>query len=349
MLQNASNSLESSRNELTLAHAATLVPHEYLAAWDWYMRMEGLGISHLPMGQHAPEGLSIKLCSQRGIHKPDAKDLAHGWKDGRVYALTIHSSARGRYSDSVIIRPDGTWTMRYDEQVTEEGRKRKWDQNEALMNCLEDGVPVGVIVGTRGGYRVMGLAFVEQYNAIAGTFTLHGPVDRETDESQQYFLISDAELSGEERRTLEELRRLAAERGDERERKFIEKVQRTRQQRFSREVRAAYGGRCAISDIAVPTALQAAHIDDYRGSKSQVVQNGILLRADLHLLYDADLLGIKPDSHEIVLAESALEDGYDELLERQDRLRLPRERDMWPDEALLDIHYQSFKIQNRVA
>ena len=106
----------------------------------------------------------------------------------------------------------------------------------------------------------------------------------------------------------------------------------------------------SMMSLTFLTAFLPAVFLLYWAFRKQIpVQNGILLRADLHLLYDADLLGIKPDSHEIVLAESALEDGYDELLERQDRLRLPRERDMWPDEALLDIHYQSFKIQNRVA
>ena len=49
------------------------------------------------------------------------------------------------------------------------------------MNCLEDGVPAGVIVGQKHGYTIMGLAFVERYNAQTGSLTLHGPVNTSTE------------------------------------------------------------------------------------------------------------------------------------------------------------------------
>ena len=126
-------------------------------------------------------------------------------------------------------------------------------------------------------------------------------------------------------------------------------MQRERQQQFSKAVYAAYGGRCAISDVGVSEALQAAHIDDYRSEKSQIVQNGILLRADLHLLYDANLLGIKPGTHEIVLADSARVDPYRELIQAQPVLRAPLNSALSPDDDLLEMHYKRYIMRNQVA
>src|SRR5262249_19262409 len=53
---------------------------------------------------------------------------------------------------------------------------------------------------------------------------------------------------------------------------------------------AAYGRRCAISRCSIEACLSAAHIFDYSRSGCQEVWNGILLRADLHLLFDQHLL-----------------------------------------------------------
>ena len=49
----------------------------------------------------------------------------------------------------------------------------------------------------------------------------------------------------------------------------------------------AYGGRCAITGYDVEEALQAAHIVPYLGPQSNTVNNGLLLRADVHNLFDS--------------------------------------------------------------
>jgi putative restriction endonuclease len=41
--------------------------------------------------------------------------------------------------------------------------------------------------------------------------------------------------------------------------------------------------------------LEAAHIQPYQGPRSNHVQNGILLRADFHRLYDTGYLTVTPD------------------------------------------------------
>jgi len=73
------------------------------------------------------------------------------------------------------------------------------------------------------------------------------------------------------------------------------------QPRFRKALLRAYDGRCAISGCDLEEALEAAHILPYRGEYTHHVQNGILLRADLHTLLDRGLISIDPDSLTVVI------------------------------------------------
>jgi HNH endonuclease len=82
--------------------------------------------------------------------------------------------------------------------------------------------------------------------------------------------------------------------GDERERLFRQIRARRGQRAFREKLRARYGDRCAISGCNILDVLEAAHIRPYRGDLDNHVENGLLLRADLHTLFDLDLIGIEP-------------------------------------------------------
>jgi hypothetical protein len=56
----------------------------------------------------------------------------------------------------------------------------------------------------------------------------------------------------------------------------------------------AYGRRCAVTGCDAVDALEAAHIEPYCESLSNCLPNGLLLRADIHRLFDLDLIGIEP-------------------------------------------------------
>jgi hypothetical protein len=58
--------------------------------------------------------------------------------------------------------------------------------------------------------------------------------------------------------------------------------------------------------------LEAAHIKPYRGEQDNHPENGLLLRSDIHTLFDLDLLGIDPDRMEVELHPSLTEE-YGEL------------------------------------
>ena len=64
------------------------------------------------------------------------------------------------------------------------------------------------------------------------------------------------------------------------------------QPQFRADVLAAYGGRCLLSGETYSPALQAAHIRGVEHDGPDHISNGILLRADLHLLFDGAHLKI---------------------------------------------------------
>jgi putative restriction endonuclease len=81
------------------------------------------------------------------------------------------------------------------------------------------------------------------------------------------------------------------------------------QAHFRSEVLRAYGRRCAVTGEGVPELLEAGHIEPYIDGRSDHLQNGICLRADLHRLFDAGLIAIG-DSGQLLVSFDA---GQDEL------------------------------------
>lgn len=71
-------------------------------------------------------------------------------------------------------------------------------------------------------------------------------------------------------------------------------VTREGQVSFRMRLLDAYGGRCALTGERTVPVLEAAHIQPYLGRRSNHVQNGLLLRADLHDLYDDGYITVVP-------------------------------------------------------
>jgi len=81
---------------------------------------------------------------------------------------------------------------------------------------------------------------------------------------------------------------------DDRDKVLREIRARRGQQGFRDALRVRYGDQCMISRCKVLHVLEAAHIRPYRGEADNHPENGLLLRADLHTLFDLNLLGIHP-------------------------------------------------------
>lgn len=59
----------------------------------------------------------------------------------------------------------------------------------------------------------------------------------------------------------------------------------------------AYQRRCAITQEKTLPTLEAAHIKPFSDSGPHLVENGILLRSDIHRLFDTGYVTVSPDYH----------------------------------------------------
>jgi len=97
---------------------------------------------------------------------------------------------------------------------------------------------------------------------------------------------------------------------DDRKRELRNIVRRQGQPAFRKALMDVYNGRCAISGCDVPDVLEAAHIYPYRGEHTNDPTNGLLLRADLHTLFDLYLIAVDPATMTIAISPSLLPTAY---------------------------------------
>lgn len=128
---------------------------------------------------------------------------------------------------------------------------------------------------------------------------------------------------------------------DQRQRALREVVQRRGQPEFRQRLLEAYDFSCAITGSNAAAALEAAHIAPYLGEQSNLTSNGLLLRADLHTLFDLNLFGIEPSSFRIVLSKSLLASSYAAIHEHS--LRAPMNASDLPSKDALALRWEQFR------
>lgn len=98
-----------------------------------------------------------------------------------------------------------------------------------------------------------------------------------------------------------------------------------------------YGGECCVSGCRIDTLLEAAHIIPYRGDQSDDATNGLLLRVDLHRLFDAHLVTINPATLQFEVALSVEDAAYQAFHGKRMFMFSPKPRVLF-----LENHYQAF-------
>jgi HNH endonuclease len=140
-------------------------------------------------------------------------------------------------------------------------------------------------------------AFNNRHNMELGVLTLHFNDSARTS-------VKDVSWDGE-RLEEDEIEIAVVERSglseqdesvDERKYALAQRALRPKQLELYLELERTYGGCCAISSCPVPFALVAAHLLPVGDGGDDVPTNAILLRADLHALFDTHQLGIHPRS-----------------------------------------------------
>lgn len=241
------------------------------------------------------------LVTQRGIHKPS----------GTEYALSVRESLEESHPDRAPKpRPNGTWSYDYYEQDPSRA-----NSNSGLIKCMEDGIPVGVfrqVARTPASrYKILGLAAVVDWQD--GFFHLEGF----SPEGLAYEHRAEAEIDRLVQRHEAAVPGQWDDFEDGRDLSIAvvvrEVVQRRGQLAFRRDLIEAYGGRCAISGCNAEAALEACHIRPYKGPRTNTLSNGLLLRADLHTLFDQGLLAVDTKSMTIIIAPELEGTTYETL------------------------------------
>lgn len=119
-------------------------------------------------------------------------------------------------------------------------------------------------------------------------------------------------------------------------------TQRPGQVKFRKNLKSAYEQRCCITGCAVPEALEGAHIDAYKSPASDNLRNGLLLRRDVHALYDKHLIAIEPETL-LIRVTTSVRDlvGYAQL--HDTKLTLPKDTSHYPDPGALKRRWKKFK------
>ena len=123
---------------------------------------------------------------------------------------------------------------------------------------------------------------------------------------------------------------------DARQRVISAIVRRRGQPAFRKNLFEAYKGRCAITGCDVESVLEAAHIIPYKGQETNHTANGLLLRADLHTLFDLQLVAV--DEETMCLLVSPELDGTVYESFRGKRLEVSEESMWQPSREALEQH-----------
>lgn len=303
------------------------LPVRHQTALGWFTENAGTELAW-PRAIGGPEGETLLASKAKGIYKPS-------WSP---YALSVRQSLGGPYPDrDPVFRGDGTWLYSYFQENEDPSARDDEYTNRGLVRCWQDDVPVGVMrqisAKPTSRYQILGVARVSGWDG--GYFFLEGfaPDGRGRPRGP----AGELELLWSTQEQTELNSGTFDPRGviDARERMIAYIIRRRGQPEFRRKLLTAYEGRCAISGCSATDALEAAHISPYRGPDTNVLENGLLLRADLHVLFDLGLLSIEAETLSVLLAP-AIANSYPSLSESQ--LRLPRNPALRPSVEALRLH-----------
>ncbi len=127
---------------------------------------------------------------------------------------------------------------------------------------------------------------------------------------------------------------------DTRDRVDAVRAERDGQGTFRLRLLQAYEGQCAVTGEHATPVLDAAHIQPYLGPGSNHPQNGLVLRSDLHRLYDKGYVTVTPDLRLEVSSRlrDEFENGrhYYEMAGR--KMHVPRDDRLAPSARALEWH-----------
>lgn len=210
------------------------------------------------------------------------------------YALSIKVMMQSKYPDQQpTIRQDGSWTFKYHQEEEKGKAASNTFTFKAIEQCIQDKVPVGVAIQVSGNpstFKIMGLALISEIRD--NFFQINGFCNLG-------FVQSDSSY-GPYANFIPKIDAFDPESQEDAREKILRQIaQRQGQQKFRRNLLRIYNNTCPISGCNITAVLEAAHITPYLGIDTNNITNGILLRADIHTLWDLRLIAINPEDQKL--------------------------------------------------
>lgn len=115
---------------------------------------------------------------------------------------------------------------------------------------------------------------------------------------------------------------------------------------FARQVKAAYGGRCAISGLSLKNGggrpeVEAAHIRSVKDGGPDTVRNGLALSGTLHWMFDRGLISVASD-HRILISHNKVPiETVNRLIRPEQHLLPPMDKRFAPHPDYLRYHREN--------
>ncbi len=269
-----------------LSKSLSRLTPEHRESLEWFHERRG---KHVSIPKRLNE--TALLNAQTGIQKPK----------GFRHALTVKETLARNYLNSLERRSDGSWLYVYAKQKADAvGSERT--TNNSVARCAADDVPIAVVIQTRAKgpalYEVLGLARVVGW-------------DDEFFRFEGYDASGEISPPGSFSEAPSEYQAITP--GDWRKKITAEIAVRQGGKKFRDAALSDYGHRCALSGCVEPSVLEAAHVVPYMGEDSNKRDNALLLRADLHILFDCEAVRIDPDTLTVKVVRPLKGSDYAEL------------------------------------
>jgi len=315
----------NSTSLVALSDKVSSLPGRHRKALNWFVINRG---TEQPWPSPLVDG-TLLASKAKGIYKP-------AWTK---YALSIRQSMDGPYLDmEPVYRDDGTWIYAYYQENDDPAARDVEYTNLGLLDCMRDHTPIGVLRQVsrkpKARYYVMGLALVTWWDA--GYFYIEGFAEDGLARIGGFRTSTEYHVKRQEN--------LCDHSGvfssdnivDARHRAMKSLVIRRGQPVFRKQLLELYHCCCAISHCRVEQALEAAHIIPYLGDRTNKCRNGLLLRADVHTLFDLGFVAVRPADYTIIVSENLRNTEYWRY--GGSKLNLPANKTHWPDKDALQWH-----------
>ncbi|MEH2376068.1 HNH endonuclease [Nostoc sp.] len=128
---------------------------------------------------------------------------------------------------------------------------------------------------------------------------------------------------------------------DARQKITVSIARRQGQSQFRKSLLDAYYSKCAITNFDAEVALEAAHIIPYIETENNHPSNGLLLRADLHTLFDLNLIVIDPKTMKVHISPVLKKTEYKTIDGKE--IRVPKDEMCRPNQEFLKQRFEQCK------